>query len=638
MGGRLVRTRHLGYLALLAAFCASTAVAGQCQLQKIGEMPVDMQGLHPLVTTKINGAKARFLLDTGSFYSTMWRDAAARYQLPVTPAPGDSLYIEGVGGREKAEIATIKSFEFLGVPLSKVQFLVVNQGSSDDPAGLIGQNLLRISDVEYDLANGAVRFFKPVGCDGQPLAYWAVSTPYTSVKLQSMYVSEYHLSATAVVSGRRMRVWFDTGASRSLLSLDAAARIGITPSSPGVTFLGTGGGIGMGAVKMWIAPVASFQLGGEKVEHAHLLIADLEPRHPVGYVSDSETPDMLLGDDFFLSHRIYVAYSQHKIYFTYNGGPLFNLNLPQVVSGRAKPPTTLDASTHAAAAPGAQAQPSAPADADGLRRQGMAYASMQEFDRAIADLTRACELAPGDAENYYDRGLVYSRGKQLKPALKDFDAAIKLQPDDIDAHLARALLLQSQPDVDPAATSVDIRSDLDVVSRLAPPAASVRLMLGSLYGRLGDYRTALSQIDQWLDTHRLKSDQAIGLNNRCWLRARANRDLRAALDDCNEALDLTPYVPGTIKSRIRRAVDTPSRLDALDSRGLVYLRLGRPNAAMSDYDDALEIDPNLPTSLYGRGLAELRLGRKARGRQDLAAAEKLDGGIAKRFAGMGLTP
>jgi hypothetical protein len=29
--------------------------------------------------------------------------------------------------------------------------------------------------------------------------------------------------------------------------------------------------------------------------------------------------DMIIGADFFLSHRIYVASSQHKLYFTYNG-------------------------------------------------------------------------------------------------------------------------------------------------------------------------------------------------------------------------------------------------------------------------------------------------------------------------------
>jgi len=35
---------------------------------------------------------------------------------------------------------------------------------------------------------------------------------------------------------------------------------------------------------------------------------------------------MLIGADFFLSHRVYVASSQNRLYFTYNGGPVFDLS------------------------------------------------------------------------------------------------------------------------------------------------------------------------------------------------------------------------------------------------------------------------------------------------------------------------
>ena len=34
---------------------------------------------------------------------------------------------------------------------------------------------------------------------------------------------------------------------------------------------------------------------------------------------------MLAGADFFLSHRMFVSSTQHKLYFTYNGGPVFKL-------------------------------------------------------------------------------------------------------------------------------------------------------------------------------------------------------------------------------------------------------------------------------------------------------------------------
>ncbi|HEX5458450.1 MAG TPA: tetratricopeptide repeat protein [Steroidobacteraceae bacterium] len=629
--------RHLAYMAALATFSWSTAVAAPaCQLQQLGLLPVEMQGLRPTISTKINGVEARFILDTGSFYSTMWRDAADRFHLPVGSLANGAFYVQGLGGSEKGQVATVDKFEFLGVPLRKVQFIVIDQGGGSDVAGLLGQNLLRIADMEYDLSAGNVRFFKPVGCKDRPLAYWAVSTPYSYVELRSMDVYEPHLRADVMINGKRMTAWFDTGAARSWLSLEAAKRAGITPSSPGVQFLGITYSIGPAPSKAWIAPVDSFQVGGEKVTHTHLLVGEFHARDPEGYETRG-FPDMLLGVDFFLSHRIYVAYSQRKLYFTYNGGPLFNLNLPEFAAGAGTARSGSDATSHANATAGEPPESDAPTDADGFKRRGMAYASMREFDRAVADLTRACELAPNDAGNRIARGEVYVQEGQFSSALQDFDAAIKLQPDDIRAHLARAELLHSHPDADQSAAGSEVKSDLDAVSRLSAPAASVRLELSSLYGEVGDYSDSIAQVDQWLDNHRLLADQATGLNERCWQRAVANRDLHDALQDCNRALALRPRAEASTGSLIRRDV-APQNPAILDTRGLVYVRLGNFNDAIRDYDSALSINSNMPTSLYGRGLAELRLGDKERGQADIAAAEKLAAGIAKRFARMGLAP
>jgi tetratricopeptide (TPR) repeat protein/predicted aspartyl protease len=632
-----VRIRHLGNFATLALFFTTTAMAaGKCQLQQLGVLPVDMQGLRPVVATKINGAEARFILDTGSFYSSMSPDAASQYHLPVGSGRTDEFYVEGLGGSERGEVATVGKFEFLGVDLPNVQFIVIDQSRLGNVAGLLGQNLLRISDVEYDLSNGAVRFIKPVDCNDQPLAYWAVNTTYSFVNLHYTDRRRPELRTEVMINGHRMTAEFDTGAGRSWLSLQAAERAGITPDSPGVKSLGIAYGIGPAPARVWSAPVDTFQVGGEKVTHAHLLIGDFEPKNPDGS-DNTQFPDMLLGDDYFLSHRIYVAYSQNKLYFSYNGAPLFNLNVPGLAAGTGKVPPAGGATSQASSTQAEEPGSNAPTDADGFRRRGMAYAATREFDRALADLTRACELAPGSAQNRLVRGEVYTRDGQFKLALQDFDSALTLQPNDMQAHLARAALLRTHPDPDPTAAAAEAKSDLDAVSRLAEPAANVRLQLGSLYGGLGDYPDAIGQIDQWLHNHQLASDQAIGLNARCWQRATANRDLREALADCNRALSLQPRAEADTGSHIRRDL-APQDPAALDSRGLVYLRLGNPRDAVRDYDSALDTDPNMSNSLYGRGLAELRLGEKARAQDDLAAAEKLDAQVARRFASMGLAP
>jgi hypothetical protein len=101
--------------AVLAAFSISTGLAaGRCQLQQIGVMPVEMQNSRPLVSAKINGIKARFLLDSGAFYSTISRDAAANR-------------------------ATAESFEFLGVPFHGADFLVIDL-TGHDAKFLVGDN------------------------------------------------------------------------------------------------------------------------------------------------------------------------------------------------------------------------------------------------------------------------------------------------------------------------------------------------------------------------------------------------------------------------------------------------------------------------------------------------------------------
>ena len=69
-------------------------------------------------------------------------------------------------------------------------------------------------------------------------------------------------------------------------------------------------------VKNYIATASSFKIGdGEEIQNARLRIAD----------TDLPGADMLLGSDFFVSHHIFVANSQRKLYLTYNGGPVFNL-------------------------------------------------------------------------------------------------------------------------------------------------------------------------------------------------------------------------------------------------------------------------------------------------------------------------
>jgi hypothetical protein len=61
-----------------------------------------------------------------------------------------------------------------------------------------------------------------------------------------------------------------------------------------------------------------------------------------------DTPSMLVGCDFFLSHRILVLAKEHTMLFTYNGGPVF-----QLVKSSAPPQGSSDDGTPGRTAPAA---------------------------------------------------------------------------------------------------------------------------------------------------------------------------------------------------------------------------------------------------------------------------------------------
>jgi tetratricopeptide (TPR) repeat protein len=117
----------------------------------------------------------------------------------------------------------------------------------------------------------------------------------------------------------------------------------------------------------------------------------------------------------------------------------------------------------------------------------------------------------------------------------------------------------------------------------------------------------------------LAPNNARELGIRCLVRAAAARDLQLALVDCNEALQLDP-----------------DDYNVLGNRGLVYLRLGRFDEAIADYDASLKRAPKNSLALFGRGIAKQRLGQTVQSSVDIAAAKAIDSDIAEVFSSYGV--
>ena len=628
--------RRLGWISALVVVCLSTAVsraADGCKLMMTSPIPVRIHDLRPVITGNINGTEAEFIVDTGSFFDFISPAAAAQFKLPLSNAPF-GLFVTGVGGSETPQIATAATFTVAGISVHKAKFLVGNNDFQGGESGLLGQNLFRMADMEFDFADGVLRFVRPQHCGGHVLAYWAGTQPVGTITIHGTSPQQPHLTGKVSVNGRAFEALFDTGSPHTILSLRAAKRAGITTASPGVVAAGFTAGTGKDFVKVWVAPIDEFEIGGEKIEHTHVLIGDIDLR---GFGAE-----MLLGMDFFLAHHIYVAYSQNSLYFTYNGGRVFDLNeaRPGQTASTSKipdSPRATDTPSGPAAVPATQPGPgqsngpavqqsagslvsNAPADAAGFMRRGMAHISRHEYPEAIADLTHACDLDPADADCRYQRGLAYWYDAQRERALRDLNAAIQLQPNGFAAHLARAQFeLRQHP--------ADAQNDLDVVDHLAPQEADLRLTLAGLYGSAGEHAAAIHQYDLWIEYHGEDNRLSFALGNRCGAEAMANVDLDRALEDCNKALKAIP-----------KNAPVGASAAAIANRSMVYLRQGSLDSALADCDAALRLLPKLAEARYERGLVELRRGLKDQGRSDLAAAEAQEPGITKRFIGLGLTP
>jgi tetratricopeptide (TPR) repeat protein len=399
-----------------------------------------------------------------------------------------------------------------------------------------------------------------------------------------------HIAGTALINGEKIRVIFDTGAPTSLLSLKAAERAGVKPGSQGVVDAGYGGGIGRNRIRTYVGPFSSFKIGDEEILNTRLRFADFG-------VDDA---DMLIGADFFLSHRIYVAGSQHKVYFTYNGGPVFDL------TSRSGNPEDDKAGDE-------------PADAAAYSRRGTAFAARRDFANAIADLTRACDLDPRNPEYFYQRGIVYRDNNQAEVALADFDRTLDLKSDDLPALVARAQLRLRARDIAGATT------DLGAADRAASKEDDIRLFLARGYQDADMVPASIAQYDRWIAAHDGDPRMADALNGRCWVRALQGQELAAALSDCSTALKLS-------------AKQSPMSASVLNSRGLVRLRLGDYDKSIADYDDALKIAPKSAWSLYGRGVAEMRSKRAPEGQADIAAATAIRATVADEFSRRGIIP
>jgi predicted aspartyl protease len=295
----------------------------------VAQLEVTLADDLPMIPVTIDGHEAQMLVDTGSAKSVILRSAAKELNLNIQSS---NATFYGAGGSDTAGIVWVHDFTLASATIHKIPLYATGHVTLPGKGvGILGEDFLSKFDVEFDLSSGKIRLFTPRNCAADEVVYWAQA--FFMTKLNHAPQNTGWVESEVSPDGSNIVAMFDTGASVSTVTTQALRQAGIHPESP--VSAGVSKGLAAAPISSTAAVFPTLIIGQETIQNATLLIEDL-------FGKDTEVrlgshirqqvinePDMIIGMDFFLAHRIFVARSQGKVYFTYQGGPIFRPISPQ---------------------------------------------------------------------------------------------------------------------------------------------------------------------------------------------------------------------------------------------------------------------------------------------------------------------
>ncbi len=308
-------------------------------------------------------------------------------------------------------------------------------------------------DVEIDPAGAKVSLFEPSDCDAAPV-YWPDET-VAEVPLTVEH--DGHLTIPVTIDGKRLRATIDTGATNSVLSLDAArSTFDLTPESPGVETTAEARTLDGKVTTSYFHRFNELAFEGLTFPKPRMDLATDE----IARTTHHRQPELLLGMHQLRLLHIYISYRRRMLYATAvaeDADARKAAGLPAVAASlHAADPLDREeavklatsAQTHFNAADYDAAIHDldsalllAPQDPRFLTMRGVTHAAMRRFDLAEEDLTSVIAVDPKAAFAFQNRGQIYREGGDDSHAAADYDRALDLDNKSASTHLARADLL-----------------------------------------------------------------------------------------------------------------------------------------------------------------------------------------------------
>jgi predicted aspartyl protease len=260
----------------------------------------------------------------------MWEEAAKRLGLKIGGVRGLRMF--GVGGEAIVHETVVNQLQIGAFAAKNLHLVVIysKEGQHPNaPALVLGEDFLSNFATEFDLAHGVVRLLKPQGCEPDQLTYW--SDTYSLADLEPTKPYQPSILTKVTLDGKPVDAILDTGATTSAVARQVAGNVGVTPWLDGKQAAVKMTGLAGTPIDSWVGNFATFAIGSESIRNVKLRISDLfgndkvtDTGSHIGRIAE-DTPKMLIGCDFFMSHRVLVLFKERKLLFTYNGGPVFQV-------------------------------------------------------------------------------------------------------------------------------------------------------------------------------------------------------------------------------------------------------------------------------------------------------------------------
>ena len=287
--------RSLAMTSLLLAMLGLSAPAAaeqDCHLRRVAslEMTFDDAGVASVPAT-IDGQQLRLIVDTAGLVSMLSQRTVDALQLRRDRTNGWAI---GFGHSLIYNYVTPHAMQLGGLKATDKKFLVMSDTAEED--GTLGPEVLRGYDVEFDFAAGRLYLYEHAPCAGN-VVYWTSNYARIPFGIDSAGHIRFH----ADLDGKPLNVTLDTGAYRSLLSLEEAEDLfGFDDKSPDLKDETKGG-----SQPVYRYPFKTLSVEGLSVNHPDFMLISNK---------QSGLRETILGMGVLRQLHIYIAYGEGALY------------------------------------------------------------------------------------------------------------------------------------------------------------------------------------------------------------------------------------------------------------------------------------------------------------------------------------